>query len=46
MKTAIVHDWLTSAVGGGEDCLREIHRRFRREFDGFVRERFAAWGAR
>lgn len=28
MKTAIVHEWLTSAVGGGEDCLREIHSLF------------------
>ncbi|HEY4255023.1 MAG TPA: glycosyltransferase [Chlamydiales bacterium] len=28
MKTAIVHDWLTSAVGGGEDSLKEIHTLF------------------
>ncbi len=28
MKTALVHDWLTSAVGGGEDSLVEIHKLF------------------
>jgi glycosyltransferase involved in cell wall biosynthesis len=28
LKTAIVHDWLTSAVGGGEDSLKEIHSLF------------------
>jgi len=28
MNTAIVHDWLTSAVGGGEDSLVEIHKLF------------------
>ncbi len=25
MKTALVHDWLLSAVGGSENCLREIY---------------------
>ncbi len=25
MKTALVHDWLLSAVGGSESCLREIY---------------------
>ena len=26
MKCAIVHDWLTSSIGGGENVLKEIHK--------------------
>ena len=26
MKSVLVHDWLTSAIGGGENVLREIHK--------------------
>ncbi len=26
MKSVLVHDWLTSAVGGGENVLKEIHK--------------------
>ena len=28
MKTALVHDWLLSSVGGSENCLREIYSLF------------------
>lgn len=28
MRSAIVHDWLVSPVGGGEKCLEAIHRLF------------------
>lgn len=28
MKSAIIHDWLTSFVGGSENCLQAIHELF------------------
>lgn len=28
MRSAIVHDWLVSSVGGAENCLEAIHRLF------------------
>lgn len=28
MKSAIIHEWLTSSVGGAENCLQAIHKLF------------------
>ncbi len=28
MKSAIIHDWLTSSIGGSENCLQAIHEIF------------------
>lgn len=45
MKSAIVHEWLTSLVGGSENCLKEIHSLFPSPIFSLICDRKALQGS-